>query len=133
MIEVCTTYDGRPFDARTSGCTATMAYRPDKGGEIHIAYCGDSRAVIVGEKKGDPRGWDLTIDHKPNIPAEKRRIEASGGVVICRAGIVCTYTVWDCLHIGCAVNVFGKYHLFLLQSTASTITASSKRGLSTRG
>jgi protein phosphatase 1L len=43
-----------------------------------IANTGDSRAVI-----GKDGGWmQLTLDHKPNVPEERMRIEGLGGRVI---------------------------------------------------
>mmetsp|Transcript_8557 Transcript_8557/g.20768 ORF Transcript_8557/g.20768 Transcript_8557/m.20768 type:complete len:456 (+) Transcript_8557:267-1634(+) len=73
------------IDSRTSGTTCTMVYWVQGTKELHVAYCGDSRAsVCFREKKGKPpvSGMELTRDHKPEIPEEKRRIEASGGCVI---------------------------------------------------
>ncbi|CAD7947353.1 unnamed protein product [Amoebophrya sp. A120] len=84
------------IDSRTSGATATMIYRPAGKRELHVAYCGDSRAsicfatesttVVPGtSQKPNGRkqlGVELTRDHKPELPEEKRRIESSGGVVL---------------------------------------------------
>ncbi|CAD7975251.1 unnamed protein product [Amoebophrya sp. A25] len=77
------------IDARTSGTTATMAYRclsqvagQDDSHKLHVAHCGDSRASLVFERKGKISGQEMTHDHKPETPEEKRRIESSGGCVI---------------------------------------------------
>lgn len=45
--------------------------------EIYCANCGDSRSVL--SKKGKAK--ELSIDHKPQMPNEKRRIERAGGYV----------------------------------------------------
>ena len=45
--------------------------------EIYCANAGDSRAVISKRMKSK----DLSIDHKPDLPAEKRRIERAKGTV----------------------------------------------------
>ncbi len=45
--------------------------------DIYCANCGDSRSVL--SKKGKAK--ELSIDHKPNLPNEKRRIERAGGYV----------------------------------------------------
>lgn len=70
------------IDARTSGTTCTMAYRVHGSDELHVAHCGDSRAVVIYEQKGKPFGVELTADHKPNLPQERKRIEEAGGCVI---------------------------------------------------
>merc|ERR1719506_945004 len=59
---------------------------------IHIAHVGDSRVVLAKTDpaaKTDGEKWqaiDLTEDHKPNLPAEKARIEQMGGQVIFDGG-----------------------------------------------
>ena len=45
--------------------------------EIICANAGDSRAVL--SKKGKAK--DLSVDHKPDTPSEKRRIERANGYV----------------------------------------------------
>mmetsp|Transcript_79230 Transcript_79230/g.224285 ORF Transcript_79230/g.224285 Transcript_79230/m.224285 type:complete len:396 (-) Transcript_79230:115-1302(-) len=62
-----------------SGTTCTMAYHDYKTGKITIAHVGDSRAVLGKRRKSDQKVEveELTIDHKPNLPDERRRIESS--------------------------------------------------------
>jgi serine/threonine protein phosphatase PrpC len=70
------TLDGQ-LDAQQSGSTATLAYMPEGENKVVIAHVGDSRAMIV-----DARGHrDITMDHKPTLPAERERIERNGGEV----------------------------------------------------
>jgi protein phosphatase 2C family protein 2/3 len=45
--------------------------------EIYCANAGDCRAVL--SKKGKAK--DLSVDHKPNTPSEKARIERANGFV----------------------------------------------------
>lgn len=45
--------------------------------EIICANAGDSRSVL--SKKGKSK--DLSNDHKPDLPSEKRRIERANGFV----------------------------------------------------
>lgn len=53
---------------------------------LYVAHIGDSR-VVLGRKvatDADQFEWraeDLTIDHKPDLPEEKQRIEEAGGSV----------------------------------------------------
>ena len=70
------------MNADNSGTTATVCYRNHATDEMFVAHCGDSRAILITEDKmGNIRGIELTPDHKPNLPAEKERIESSGGYV----------------------------------------------------
>jgi len=69
----------KSFDASMSGCTVTMVYRPHNEKSLVVAHVGDSRAVL-GRLGGE--ALDLTIDHKPNLPKEKERIESRGGRVV---------------------------------------------------
>lgn len=46
---------------------------------LTIAHIGDSKACIARMEGGELQPEWLTVDHKPNMPLELRRIEASGG------------------------------------------------------
>ena len=46
---------------------------------LTIAHIGDSKACIARVESGEVHPEWLTVDHKPNMPLELRRIEASGG------------------------------------------------------
>jgi serine/threonine protein phosphatase PrpC len=65
-------------DAKISmftGCTANVLVIQDK--KLFFANAGDSRSVIC--KKG--QAIAMSVDHKPSIPAELKRIEKAGGWV----------------------------------------------------
>ncbi|KAK9291433.1 hypothetical protein L1049_019380 [Liquidambar formosana] len=65
-----------PMEVALSGSTAVVAVlTPD---DIVVANCGDSRAVLCRSGRAMP----LSVDHKPDRPDERARIEASGGRVI---------------------------------------------------
>lgn len=57
------------------GTTSLVAYFTET--QAYLANAGDSRAVFCLD--GKPVRW--SIDHKPNIPSEKKRIEDLGGQV----------------------------------------------------
>lgn len=71
----------RAVDAAVSGTTAVTCLIKDK--HLWIANSGDSRAIIVRRVPGSSslKAIDLTIDHKPDSPAEMKRILQMGGVV----------------------------------------------------
>ena len=58
-----------------AGCTATVVLITPQ--EIYCANSGDSRTVMCKNKVN----FDLSVDHKPNDPEEKRRIVAANGFV----------------------------------------------------
>lgn len=58
-----------------AGCTATVALLTKT--EIYVANAGDTRAVLSSKGKAK----DLSHDHKPDLPSEKRRVEKAGGFV----------------------------------------------------
>jgi hypothetical protein len=64
--------------AHYSACTGVAAVLA--GPYLCVAHVGDSKAVLGG-RNGDGAwaGMYMTIDHKPDVPAERSRIEASGG------------------------------------------------------
>jgi len=63
----------------TTACTMTV-FGPDEQMRLRLflANLGDSRAVLG---KSDGTAVRLTEDHKPNLPLEKKRIDANGGSV----------------------------------------------------
>lgn len=63
------------MDCSTSGATCTMVFHDFCSEEyLTVAHVGDSRSVML---KPDGPVEDLTVDHKPNLPEEKKRIENS--------------------------------------------------------
>lgn len=72
----------------STACTMTV-FGPDEQMRLRLflANCGDSRAVLCTAGAAQR----LTEDHKPNLPAEKKRIEAADG------GVVEVQGVWRCV------------------------------------
>ena len=66
---------GVDYENTNAGCTAVVVLITKT--EIYCANAGDSRAVM--SKKGKAK--DLSTDHKPDLPNERRRIERAGGSV----------------------------------------------------
>jgi serine/threonine protein phosphatase PrpC len=58
-----------------TGCTACVALVTET--EIYCANAGDSRCVVSNSGKA----IEMSIDHKPELPTEKARIERAGGFV----------------------------------------------------
>ena len=81
----------------TAGTTASIAFI--RRGKIYIGHVGDSAIVLGFEDPSDDsdenvwRSVPLTIDHKPESDEESRRIEKSGGKVICKSGV--PRVVWN--------------------------------------
>jgi len=62
-----------------AGCTACSAIITPT--DIIVGNAGDSRAVLakkIGEKF---QAIELSVDHKPELPEERNRIERAGGFV----------------------------------------------------
>jgi protein phosphatase 1L len=59
------------------GTTAVVMYT--RGDSLYVAHAGDSRAVLV---HSTGKVTVLTMDHKPNRPDERRRINELGGSVV---------------------------------------------------
>lgn len=63
------------IDAEMSGSTCTMAYHCMKSQRLWLSHVGDSRSII-GSAEGK-EAMALTVDHKPDLPEEKKRIESA--------------------------------------------------------
>lgn len=68
------TFDGGDL-AVQAGCTACVALVTKN--EIYVANAGDTRCVVGINGKAK----DLSTDHKPDLPNEKRRVQRAGGFV----------------------------------------------------
>jgi len=68
------------FDLSMSGSTLSICIIDHKEKTVLSAWVGDSRCGLG--RPGGVEGQALTFDHKPQDPAEKARIEASGGEVV---------------------------------------------------
>ena len=67
----------------TSGSTAVLALVTAVPPALHVAWLGDSRAVlgVARGRHARARAEDLSADHKPCLPAERERVEGCGGRV----------------------------------------------------
>ena len=70
---------GAEVDCTFSGATATLSVL--QGRKLTSAWVGDSRAVLGRREEGTVRAYDLTNDHKPDLPEEHARIAQAGGRV----------------------------------------------------
>jgi len=77
--------DGQEFDpdALYSGSTAVACLISPT--HVYIMNCGDSRAILVS----DNQIKIVTLDHKPNNPLEKERIENAGGRIWVKENRIC--------------------------------------------
>lgn len=74
----------------TAGTTASIAFI--RKGKLYTGHCGDS-GIVLGHENRQPSyqrrlyAQQLTTDHKPELQAERARIEARGGKVLEKSGI----------------------------------------------
>jgi len=76
----------KTIDATRSGTTCSVVLHCIQQNMLYIAHVGDSRVVLGRQNNGKCEAIDLTIDHKPDLPEERARIEKGGGVVIFDGG-----------------------------------------------
>lgn len=71
------------FDADLSGTTCTIIFHDKRQQTLTVAYVGDSGACIGKRADGGTQMTTqvLVVDHKPELPEERARIEARGGRV----------------------------------------------------
>ncbi|KAK3280234.1 hypothetical protein CYMTET_11918 [Cymbomonas tetramitiformis] len=83
------------FNVKLSGTTATICLL--EANKLHCSWVGDSRAVMAQRtSEGKLEVVDLSIDHKPEDPEERKRIERKGGIVkIVPGDDTETYRVFD--------------------------------------
>lgn len=68
-------------DPMVSGTTAVCAMF--EGTKCYIANVGDSRAILgYRNERGELVPKPLSIDHKPNLPSEKVRLEATSALLM---------------------------------------------------
>jgi len=65
------------LSASMSGTTATVVLHDTKNKILHVAHVADSTAVLGGKT-----ARAITLDHKPDLKAERARIEKNGGRVV---------------------------------------------------
>jgi len=87
--------------AMTCGTTSTVCYF--QGTDIWTACSGDSRAVKGMRRNGEIAAEDLSIDHKPDLPEERKRILSRGGTVS-EGGAGRPSRVWAHGRIGLAMS-----------------------------
>eukprot|EP00758_Cryptobia_borreli_P003825 Tbor_TRINITY_DN4005_c0_g1::TRINITY_DN4005_c0_g1_i1::g.11846::m.11846/K04461/PPM1B, PP2CB; protein phosphatase 1B len=77
ITRICLELDADYLEQTRDGGTTGTFCIIDKNNEITIANIGDSRIMIIRNGKIH----FVTVDHKPQDPREKARIESCGGVV----------------------------------------------------
>jgi len=96
-------------DAGVSGTTAVTCFV--RNNHIWIANAGDSRAVICRKKpKGGFTAVDLSVDQKPDTPAEMRRILQMGGHVTPAGANGSPSRVWHNLRGLAMARSIGDHH-----------------------
>jgi serine/threonine protein phosphatase PrpC len=76
--------EGRRCVSDDQGCTANVCLldlQDEKNPILFCANAGDSRAILVRQGRAVP----LSIDHKPGLPGERRRVLHAGGKVLGKA------------------------------------------------
>ena len=66
--------------AYQTGSTAIVMVKNSK--QVWVANAGDCRAILKYFDKVQYQGRQISVDHKPNLPSETKRIEANNGVVV---------------------------------------------------
>ncbi len=76
LSDIFTSFPTSEFLYECQGCTSVVAML--KGSVLYVANAGDSRAVLAIKGKAE----DMSIDHKPELEVERKRIEKAGSSII---------------------------------------------------
>jgi len=76
LLEFCNQY---AVNIEASGCSCSVAILA--GLTVHLAHIGDSTGVLASWNKKNSRLMYSTLDHKPELPEERARLEAAGSEV----------------------------------------------------
>jgi serine/threonine protein phosphatase PrpC len=79
FVEMDTNMGKHDFDIKMSGTTAVVVFI--RGDQLYTANVGDSRAIMATMTDDGLKPIELTFDQKPELAAEKKRIEAHQGIV----------------------------------------------------
>jgi len=79
MINYCN--KTQDFDISLSGSTITVGLIDTVKKKVWVAHVGDSKSMVCICDTGKHKAKELTVDHKPTLPTEKKRIMESGGEV----------------------------------------------------
>merc|ERR1740117_394356 len=112
------------FSTEQAGCTATVALVTPT--HIIVANVGDSRCVLSTATQVSA----LTEDHKPQMPAERARIEAAGGTVVNSRG---TFRVNGILAVSRALGDFSLKANLLLPPEQQPVTPQPECHVHKRG
>jgi len=77
--ELCRFGSLQSINLEASGAACSVVLMEEQ--TVHVAFVGDARVMLGSWNRRDSRMLLCTEDHKPNLPAEQARLEASGSEV----------------------------------------------------
>ena len=86
LVDENLTKDTTPDESGSTGCTANVVLVDHLHQKVYCANSGDARSVLCRRIKGKTgqytfKAIDLSIDHRPSLASERRRIQAAGSRV----------------------------------------------------
>jgi len=79
QADLCDFCAAQSVNIEASGAAASVVLLDEQ--TVHIAFIGDARVMLGSWNRRDSRMIFCTSDHKPDLPDEKARLEASGSEV----------------------------------------------------
>lgn len=92
------------FKTISQSCGTTSNVLFMRGTDVWVACSGDSRAIKASRVGGKVVAQDLSDDHKPDLPMERKRIEQCGGTVTAAGPNGRPSRVWVNGRIGLAMS-----------------------------